>query len=1095
MPVPIYNSVSNIITSESLPTLEGSFDEINTSSLSISFNGVTWLIDDLSDSGTWPVGFTYDGVSNWAFDLSTTGLQPSPRALVVLGEHEVEVIAYELVNQGGLELSDDQEYGEVFFEPNYAPDINLQQADIHSDAFLVNSGVDYNQSTPKVTALNNGTYLVSWYSEASNEFYGQRYNQDGTTLGGETLLAANTPDISVNTAEPVYNIQTLNDGGFVVAWAEQAQLSFNVFDDQAVKQNVSTLTYDVRTLPTDPIADFEFDLAARTEGGFAALVVSQSNDIGNFFVEFDAAGVPLFTPEYYTGSEWDQTQSTSLTLLDNGVYIANWGNNLQGFVAGKDRNGDFPEFVYGQEKAITALADDSCVVVFTDGYDIQFQRYSVLADSSFFTLYADGDFEFAAMPGGDNPGSQFFSDPTVAALEDGGFVIAWSVGDNGEKKDVYAREYNADGTARSEATIVASDLKFQDNIEIAVQENGSYMVTWQEADNSYSESDIFAKVFNNAAVDYIDGSGEQLIAENVMISDANSYRFSEATVTITDGYVNGEDVIAVVDQLGITSSFDTASGVLTLSASEPVSDYQTVLQSLSYTNLSYTPTESIRTISLQVDDGKSVNNLSDITEIKINVIDHELQSPTIDALHTNDSTPILTGTYDPYANSELTVTVAGNVFTLSGSSELTAVSEGQWSLDLSGYSLADNTYEVEVVSNAPLVGSTTTDTTTMELTVDTVANITVTAPNNLFVFSPNGDVPILSGTTDIENGQPIFITFSDGVNSHTAQTVANNGQWSFALDKTFGDGPITADREVQVITLPDGGWVVVSDGLANGFNQYVYNADGTIRAQQLNMADLIYSGQEQPFKLMLANNGDWLLSYDSYDHGFVTKVFTADGTEKVFSGYMLDDVNSSNSIQSIDGGNWLIYNEYSFTVYDQDGYASGFFNRAPEMEYSPLMPPIYVGDNMLILGEQDTGGAYPEMVFSLVPLNSTTPTTVINQVVGPAPDNFEQGVKVELLANGDWVLVYQSFQVNAEVHYQVFAPDGSPITELQSLGENSYVSPESDIADMVVATADGGWVMSYLHNSLGLVIAAFDANGDSKGNVTPIYSPFGISGV
>src|SRR5206468_2189675 len=60
----------------------------------------------------------------------------------------------------------------------------------------------------------------------------------------------------------------------------------------------------------------------------------------------------------------------------------------------------------------------------------------------------------------------------------------------------------------------------------------------------------------------------------------------------------------------ITGSYNASTGVLTLSGSDTVANYQTALRSVTYANSSDNPSTTTRTISFQVDDGASVNHAS-----------------------------------------------------------------------------------------------------------------------------------------------------------------------------------------------------------------------------------------------------------------------------------------------------------------------------------------------------------------------------------------------------------------------------------------------------------------------------------------------------
>jgi regulation of enolase protein 1 (concanavalin A-like superfamily) len=86
-------------------------------------------------------------------------------------------------------------------------------------------------------------------------------------------------------------------------------------------------------------------------------------------------------------------------------------------------------------------------------------------------------------------------------------------------------------------------------------------------------------------------------------SDIDSPSLSSATVTMTTAYVNGQDMLAFVNQNGITGNWTAATGVLALSGSATVANYQTALRSITYNNTSHDPSTTTRTVTFVVNDG------------------------------------------------------------------------------------------------------------------------------------------------------------------------------------------------------------------------------------------------------------------------------------------------------------------------------------------------------------------------------------------------------------------------------------------------------------------------------------------------------------
>ncbi|HEX8084459.1 MAG TPA: hypothetical protein VF529_09235 [Solirubrobacteraceae bacterium] len=114
----------------------------------------------------------------------------------------------------------------------------------------------------------------------------------------------------------------------------------------------------------------------------------------------------------------------------------------------------------------------------------------------------------------------------------------------------------------------------------------------------------------DTALDYTEGDGAVAVDPGIAASDPDSSTFAGATVSITTGFDGAQDELAFADQNGIAGVYDDTSGVLTLSGSASVADYETALRSVTYENSSADPSAS-RTVSFQVDDGGATDNVSD----------------------------------------------------------------------------------------------------------------------------------------------------------------------------------------------------------------------------------------------------------------------------------------------------------------------------------------------------------------------------------------------------------------------------------------------------------------------------------------------------
>jgi VCBS repeat-containing protein len=124
---------------------------------------------------------------------------------------------------------------------------------------------------------------------------------------------------------------------------------------------------------------------------------------------------------------------------------------------------------------------------------------------------------------------------------------------------------------------------------------------------------------------YIENQSPRRIDPGLTISDADSQNLVSATVSIANNFHAAEDILGFTDQNGIHGSYNSATGVLTLSGVSSVANYQAALRSVTYFNGSDDPSSAARTVTYQVDDGSSQNHSSNIFTATVDVI------PTDDA--------------------------------------------------------------------------------------------------------------------------------------------------------------------------------------------------------------------------------------------------------------------------------------------------------------------------------------------------------------------------------------------------------------------------------------------------------------------------------
>ncbi|MCZ7651395.1 MAG: tandem-95 repeat protein [Thermoanaerobaculia bacterium] len=139
-------------------------------------------------------------------------------------------------------------------------------------------------------------------------------------------------------------------------------------------------------------------------------------------------------------------------------------------------------------------------------------------------------------------------------------------------------------------------------------------VTWIASDgtdaSAAATSTILVTATNDAPV--VTAGGTLAYTENdpataidpaLTVTDADHANLVSATVQITGNYQNGQDVLSFTDTATITGVFTPATGVLALTGSDTVANWQTALRAVGYANTSENPSTLARTVTWIASDG------------------------------------------------------------------------------------------------------------------------------------------------------------------------------------------------------------------------------------------------------------------------------------------------------------------------------------------------------------------------------------------------------------------------------------------------------------------------------------------------------------
>jgi hypothetical protein len=110
--------------------------------------------------------------------------------------------------------------------------------------------------------------------------------------------------------------------------------------------------------------------------------------------------------------------------------------------------------------------------------------------------------------------------------------------------------------------------------------------------------------------DFVEDSPPVAVDPAINLSDPDSEpQFQSATLAITQNFSQADgDTLSFTDQNGITGHYDATTGILTLTGVAAIADYQTAIQSVTFSNTSNTPSTADRTVTITVKDAEGLSN-------------------------------------------------------------------------------------------------------------------------------------------------------------------------------------------------------------------------------------------------------------------------------------------------------------------------------------------------------------------------------------------------------------------------------------------------------------------------------------------------------
>ena len=114
-----------------------------------------------------------------------------------------------------------------------------------------------------------------------------------------------------------------------------------------------------------------------------------------------------------------------------------------------------------------------------------------------------------------------------------------------------------------------------------------------------------------AALAYTENAAATVVDATVTVADADDTNIASGSVSITGNFLAGDVLAVTVGSTGIAQSYNSSTGVLTLTGNVTLANYQTLLRTLTYLNNTEDPTSNnskpSRTLTYSLTDANSDN--------------------------------------------------------------------------------------------------------------------------------------------------------------------------------------------------------------------------------------------------------------------------------------------------------------------------------------------------------------------------------------------------------------------------------------------------------------------------------------------------------
>lgn len=388
------------------------------------------------------------------------------------------------------------------------------------EKFRVNDTITANQATPDVAVLENGGFVVVWASENQGDSL-----QDGVAMG-------DTPN--------------------------QTGVFSQLFD-----ANANPVGWETKVSPSGGGAPA---VAATNDGGYVVTyeaLVSGDDVMKIFAHKYDANGEEFITGYYVDGKPFSYLLDNNPNTPAEMIYI----NKTTEFTTGNEAN----ELKSDSKKPnVVTLADGKMVFVWqapVDAYpkdsgaidydrSVMFRIYDTDLTTSMDDRKANtNDIHFNNVSGLYEDAVYEQSEPSVAALTDGGFIIVWqSMQSDNSYWGIYAQRFDSIGNKVGSQFLVNTKTADSQKIPSVVGlSDGGFVISWEAEHQDGVQQGLFQEGSSGTEIvmQRYDASGNKLghsfagtaAADNLVLSGTDSIELDGAAGNDTLSTSAGNDTI------------------------------------------------------------------------------------------------------------------------------------------------------------------------------------------------------------------------------------------------------------------------------------------------------------------------------------------------------------------------------------------------------------------------------------------------------------------------------------------------------------------------------------------------------------------------